>query len=89
MIQSAPRAQLVKLPPPRAQLIRLPEWKIDDSHLLQMPYGTEVFATLRGYLGSEAQLPRLGHIGDAWAIGDNIRVWATVPGTGMPTWVDP
>jgi hypothetical protein len=54
-----------------------------------MPYGTEVFATLRGYLGNETQLPREGHIGDTWVVGDNVWVWITVPGTGMPTWVDP
>jgi hypothetical protein len=83
------KAQLVKLPPPRAQLIRLPEWKIDESHPVILPYGTEVLAALRGYLGSETQLPRVGHVGDTWAIGDNLWVWITAPGASNATWIDP
>jgi hypothetical protein len=87
----APVQQLppVGSPAPRAQLVKLPEWKIDDSHLIWMPYGMQVLAALRGYLGTEAQLPREGHVGDMWVVGSTPWVWITVPGTGRPTWVDP
>ena len=49
------RAELV--PAPRAQLVRLPNFTliapehIDQTHTITMPYGTEVSATLRGFLG--------------------------------------
>jgi len=99
VIASAPRATLVKLPPPRAQLVRLPQPRtdlveitsahIDETHVMTMPYGMIVRATLRGFLGSEAQLPRGGHIGDMWIVGDVPWVWITVPGTSAPIWIDP
>jgi len=81
-----PRAQLVRLPAPvpRGQLVRLP-----SQQLIRMPYGTEVLATLRGGLGSEAQLPRVGHIGDLYVVGTTPWIWVQVPGTAAPTWVDP
>jgi hypothetical protein len=85
----APRAELLKLPPPRATLVRLPEWKIDTSRLLLMPDGEKVTGTLRGFLGSEEQLPRIGQIGDTWLVGKTPWIWLTVPGTSSPTWVDP
>jgi hypothetical protein len=85
----APRAMLVKLPLPRAQLVKLPERKIDEARLLLMPYGQQVVGTLRGFLGSEAQLPRIGHIGDTWIVNNVRWIWITEPGTSAPTWVDP
>jgi hypothetical protein len=95
----APRAMLVKLPSPRSQRFRLPSSytnpveiapsHIDESHTIKMPYGTEVLATLRGFLGSEAQLPRVGYIGDMYVVGDVPWIWIQVPGTSAPTWVDP
>jgi hypothetical protein len=81
----APRAVLVKLPPPRAKLV----WKIDDSHIVTMPYGMQVRATLRGFLGAENQLPRVGRIGDMWLVGDVPWIWIQVPGTVAATWIDP
>ena len=54
-----------------------------------MPYGTVVRATLRGFLENENQLPRVGHTGDMWVVGNVPWIWITVPGTGAPTWVDP
>jgi hypothetical protein len=64
----APRVRLVRLPAPapRARLVRLPDFTeiaaahIDETHTIQMPYGMEVRATLRGFLGTEDQLPRIG-----------------------------
>jgi len=97
----APRARLVRLPapPPRAQLVRLPDSPlrlvdltvehIDETHVMTMPYGTVVRATLRGFLVKEDQLPRLGHIGDMWVVGTVPWVYIQVPGTSAPTWVDP
>jgi hypothetical protein len=54
-----------------------------------MPYGERVIGTLRGFLGSETQLPRIGHIGDTWIVNNVPWIWLTVPGTTAPTWVDP
>jgi hypothetical protein len=85
----APRAQLVPVPVRRATLVRLPEWKIDTSRLLLMPYGEKVEGTLRGFLSSETQLPRIGHVGDTWLVGTTPWIWLTVPGTAAPTWIDP
>jgi hypothetical protein len=85
----APRAMLVKLPPPRAELIKLPPWQIDESRLLQMPYGERVVGTLRGFLTNENRLPRVGQIGDTWIVGNTPWVWLTVPGTSAPAWIDP
>jgi hypothetical protein len=77
-------------PAPRAQLVRLPEWQLGTSRILYMPYGTEISATLKGYLGSEALLPQSGNaIGDTWIVGTTPWVWITTPGTTAPTWVDP
>jgi hypothetical protein len=74
----APRAVLIKLPPPHAQLVQLPEWKIDTSRLLLMPDGEKVTGTLRGFLGSESQLPRIGQTGiPGW--------WEKRPGSGSPS----
>ena len=51
--QDAPRATLVApravLVAPRATLVRLPDqWRVGQTRALQMPYGLEVVATLRG-----------------------------------------
>jgi hypothetical protein len=46
-------------------------------------------ATLQGDLDSEAQLPRVGHIGNLYVGGDVPWVFIQVPGTAAPTWVDP
>jgi hypothetical protein len=95
----APRAMLVKLPPPRAQLVRLSQPRmdlvelapshIDETHTIWMPYGTQVRATLRGFLENENQLPQVGRIGDMYVVGNIPWIWIRVPGTTAPTWVDP
>jgi hypothetical protein len=98
---SAPRARLIRLPspPPRAQLVRLPESQdsftdrspahIDETHTIQMPYGTVVNATLRGFLEQENQLPRVGQVGDMYVVGDTPWIWTTPPGAVSPQWTDP
>jgi hypothetical protein len=100
-IQPAPRARLVRLPAPapRAQLVGLPSAHvelvelvashIDETHVITMPYGTVVRATLRGFLGTENQLPRVGQIGDMYLVEQTPWIWIQVPGTSAPTWVDP
>jgi hypothetical protein len=47
---SAPRAELVKLPPPRAQLIKLPEWRVGETRPVMMPYGVQALAKYKGRL---------------------------------------
>jgi hypothetical protein len=86
-----PRAQLVRVPraTARVQLVELTPEHIDESHRITMPYGTEVRATLRGFLGSETQLPRTGRIGDMYVVEQTPWIWIQVPGTTAPTWVDP
>jgi hypothetical protein len=93
-----PRARLIKLPPPtpRAQLVQMPQVPtaisqehLDESHDITMPYGTIVRATLRGFLGEENQLPRVGHIGEMYVVGTVPWIFIQVPGTSAPTWVDP
>jgi hypothetical protein len=67
----------------------MPEWKNHDSHPLWMLYGMEVLCTLRGYLGTEAQLPREDHIGDMWVVGDlprKTRSFSVAKRTGV-TWL--
>jgi hypothetical protein len=79
-------------PVPRAQLVRLPEWRPGQARIMRMPYDEsfEVRGVFRGYLASESVLPRSGNaIGDTWVVGNTPWVWVTVPGTGVPTWVDP
>jgi hypothetical protein len=90
------RASLVRLPVPvpRAQLVRVPwvqlsEAHVDETHPLTMPYGTKIYATLRGFLASIDQLPRIGQPGDMYVVGTTPWIWTTVPGTFAPTWVDP
>jgi hypothetical protein len=95
----APRAMLVKLPPPRAQLVRLSQPRVDlveiapshvdETHTIWMPYGTQVRATLRGFLENENQLPQVGRIGDMYVVGNIPWIWIQVPGTTAPTWIDP
>jgi len=70
-------------------LLSLSPEHIDEAHVITMPYGTVVRATLRGFLENENQLPRVGHTGDMWVVGNVPWIWITVPGTGAPTWVDP
>jgi hypothetical protein len=84
-----PRAQLVRLPSPRVSLVQVTAEHIDETHRITMPYGTQVLATLRGFLGTENQLPRVGHIGDMFVVGAVPWIWVQVPGTTAPTWVDP
>jgi hypothetical protein len=86
---AAPRAQLVRLPAPRLNLVEIAPEHIDETHVITMPYGMEVRATLRGYLGTEVQLPRVGHIGDMYVVGTTPCIYIQVPGTAAPTWVDP
>lgn len=88
-VVSAPRARLVRLPQPRMDLVQLSPEHIDESHVLTMPYGLEVLATLRGFLGAENQLPGLGHIGDMYVVGNVPWIWIRVPGTTEPSWIDP
>ncbi len=92
------RAELVRLPspPPRARLVRLPAPRmelspehLDESHRITMPYGTEVLATLRGFLGTEDQLPRVGHIGDMYVVGTTPWIWLVAPGAARAAWIDP
>jgi hypothetical protein len=40
-------------------------------------------------LASTSQLPQYGHIGDAWAIGEQTWIWTYAPGALMPGWIDP
>lgn len=86
------RAELVRLPAASLSLNRVtaiaPE-NIDQTHVITMPYGTEVSATLRGFLNAENQLPRAGHIGDMYIVGTVPWIWIRVSGTSAPTWVDP
>jgi hypothetical protein len=89
LVDPAPRAQLGLSPQPRTDLVPLSAEHIDESHVITMPYGMVVRATLRGFLGSETQLPRAGHIGDMYVVGDVPWIWIQVPGTSAPTWVDP
>ena len=94
-----PRAQLLKLPTPRASVVRLPAPRtdifaitsehIDQTHTITMPYGTQVSATLRGFLEQESQLPRVGHIGDMYVVGSVPWIWIQAPGTTAQTWIDP
>lgn len=87
---TAPRARLVRLPaPPPWRITELTPSHIDESHVLMMPYGLEVRATLRGFLGALDQLPRVGHIGDMYIVENFPWIWLQVPGTSVPTWVDP
>lgn len=86
---AAPRAKLVRLPSPRVHLVELDPEHIDETHVVTMPYGTVVRATLRGFLGTENQLPRVGHIGDMYVVERTPWVFIQVPGTTAPTWVDP
>jgi hypothetical protein len=90
------RASLVRLPVPvpRAELVRVPwvqlsETHVDETHPLTMPYGTKIYATLRGFLASIDQLPRIGQPGDMYVVGTTPWIWTTIPGTFAPTWVDP
>jgi hypothetical protein len=75
-------------------LVRLP-WveltaaHIDESHVITMPYGMVVRATLRGFLGALEQLPRVGRIGDMYVVEQTPWIWIQVPGTTASTWVDP
>ena len=86
----APRAELLKLPPPRAQLVRLPEWKLSEERQLIMPYGLKVLGRYKGRLDAEWTLPASSSaIGDTWAIGNNLWVWITAPGTSNAAWIDP
>jgi hypothetical protein len=90
------RARLVRLPVPvpRAELVRTPwvqlsEAHVDETHPLTMPYGSKVYATLRGFLDSIDQLPRIGQTGDMYVVRTTPWIWTTVPATFAPTWVDP
>jgi hypothetical protein len=74
---------------PRVELVELAPSHIDQTHVITMPYGMVVRATLRGFLENENQLPRAGHIGDMYVVGDVPWIWIQVPGTSAPTWVDP
>ena len=91
----APRASSVRVSAPKAQLVRLPNFtaiapeNIDQTHVITMPYGTEVSATLRGFLEQESQLPRVGHIGDMYVVGTVPWIFIQAPGTTAPTWIDP
>jgi hypothetical protein len=90
VVAPAPRAELIKLPPPRAALVRLPEWQVGQNRQLLMPYGIQTLGTLKGRLTSPDLLPATGNqLGDAWAVGENIRVWLAAPGATTPTWIDP
>jgi hypothetical protein len=92
-----PRATLVRAPKgpsPRAELAgdhplnELGVWQF----LMRMPYdeSIEVHGVLKGRLGSEEFLPQSGNsIGDTWIVNSVPWVWITVPGTTVPTWVDP
>jgi hypothetical protein len=84
-----PRAQLVRLPPARVELVELVASHLDETHVITMPYGTVVRATLRGFLGSETQLPRVGRIGDMYVVGTVPWIWTTAPGATTPMWIDP
>jgi hypothetical protein len=85
----APRAMLVKLPPPRAMLVKLPPWRINESRLLDMPYGERVVGTLRGFLENENQLPQVGQIGDTWMVQNIPWIWTVAPGASKADWIDP
>jgi hypothetical protein len=88
---SAPRAELIRLPPPRAQLVRLPEWKVNTERQLLMPSGVKVLGTLKGRLPSPDMLPATGNaIGDTWQVGENLLwIWLANPGAAKADWVDP
>jgi hypothetical protein len=89
LVGPAPRAQLGLSPQPRTDLVPLSAEHIDESHVITMPYGMVVRATLRGFLGNENQLPRVGRIGDMYVVGTVPWIWIRVSGTSAPTWVDP
>jgi hypothetical protein len=74
---------------PPLRLIELTPEHIDESHRITMPYNVEVLATLRGFLDTENQLPRVGHIGDMYVVGTTPWIYIQVPGTTAPTWIDP
>jgi hypothetical protein len=96
VIAPAPRARLIRLPipAPRAELVRTPwvqlsQAHVDETHPLTMPYGTKIYATLRGFLASTDQLPQVGRPGDMYVVGTTPWIWTTAPGMTMPAWVDP
>jgi hypothetical protein len=75
---------------PRAQLVRLPPWRLDEQRLIMMPDGMQVLARNRGRLPAEYLLPtERNTVGDAWAVGQNLCVWLVAPGAAQPTWIDP
>jgi hypothetical protein len=80
---------VVRLPAPRTDIFAITSEHIDQTHTITMPYGTQVSATLRGFLEQENQLPRVGHIGDMYVVGSVPWIWIQAPGTTAPTWIDP
>ena len=95
-IAPVPRAKLVLLPKPvpRAKLLATP-WDeitaahLDETHVVTMPYGSKIHATLRGFLASVDQLPQIGKVGDMYVVGTVPWIFTTAPGATMPTWIDP
>ena len=79
------RAQPVATPAP-AML----QYGIGAQQMTTMPYGSRLLTTFKGYLSDVSQLPLQGaQPGDMWAIGTNLWVLTTPPGSFRQGWVDP
>jgi hypothetical protein len=87
-----PRAQLVMHSAPRAQLVALPPaWRplfVGGRYLATMPYGLEVLATFRGLQLSQDDLPsHRNAIGDMFVVNGVPFVWIWVPGAAHADWI--
>jgi len=91
LVKSAPRAQLVKLPPSRTREVgESPPLVIGQHYLATMPYNVEVLATYRGQMDSVDLLPSHGNqIGDMRRVGNVPWVWVFAPGAAHADWIDP